>query len=667
MSGLKNLRRCHICQEYGNHWTPRCPKLICKKCDLNGHSRLICPTLFNNKLIEVANLGARKDKDVPKSMETQIEDLLNNFHEEFEEKPKVKQEIQPVKSGTPDIKEEAIENIDDDIVMYAESMQELEVVYEKLKKPRKIPHSTLSFDSEPPSKKPKTIENIDNLDDISDGDFTSYKSDGEITSDSETDLSSESPSDSNSDSDSDSDSSSDSDKSNEGAIKIEKENPAHREYREKSSLKNTFSKTLKDVAEKSIDKKSRSRSSRDVKEENHNKQMTKIPGKDLISLVKSWRILDSFDIASKKLLDVIDSTTNKNPRSLRYYTNPLDEIVLRYRRIKRLLERKTFDNLKDFGELVRKFTLSAKKLAEKVLEICELEMKTMEEWRAAAGLQSAEKYRRIKYLIKTRHYMFELQSNINQRKKGEPTKKSDASKVVDVIEATPSPNLNIGLVEEAENVTEIDSESVNQGTILDIPLPSTSRAQTNEEKAINELEPSVLHVETNAKDLSMLKNNAILFATKMQYFDTNQPQSNLCATSCDICQLSINSMDARLKTTVEYFKSLIRSLSSINNGDLTCNLHGPQKELLKSLKRSLHKTQNDFDFVSKHLHWKSKRNLEELERQNYLLDDAEECDAHNKAIKAIKLKKEKMEAEHFFFQALLYHQPFHLGLYKKLL
>ena len=47
MGGLTNLRRCHICQEYGDHWTPRCPKLICAECDEKGHSKLVCPYLLD--------------------------------------------------------------------------------------------------------------------------------------------------------------------------------------------------------------------------------------------------------------------------------------------------------------------------------------------------------------------------------------------------------------------------------------------------------------------------------------------------------------------------------------------------------------------------------------------------------------------------------------------
>ena len=70
MGGLANLRRCHICQEYGDHWTPSYPELICKKCDLKGRSRLICTTLLKSESFE------DKDHNAPKSTDFQIEDLV---------------------------------------------------------------------------------------------------------------------------------------------------------------------------------------------------------------------------------------------------------------------------------------------------------------------------------------------------------------------------------------------------------------------------------------------------------------------------------------------------------------------------------------------------------------------------------------------------------------
>jgi len=45
MSEIECQKLCHICQDYVDHFTPNCPKLICAECDEKGHSKRNCPYL----------------------------------------------------------------------------------------------------------------------------------------------------------------------------------------------------------------------------------------------------------------------------------------------------------------------------------------------------------------------------------------------------------------------------------------------------------------------------------------------------------------------------------------------------------------------------------------------------------------------------------------------
>ena len=46
---MTSLNKCHICQKYGDHSTPKCPKLVCAKCRQNGHAKIDCPDLKTTK------------------------------------------------------------------------------------------------------------------------------------------------------------------------------------------------------------------------------------------------------------------------------------------------------------------------------------------------------------------------------------------------------------------------------------------------------------------------------------------------------------------------------------------------------------------------------------------------------------------------------------------
>ena len=36
------IRKCHICQNYGDHWTANCPRLVCAFCEEKGHAVKDC-------------------------------------------------------------------------------------------------------------------------------------------------------------------------------------------------------------------------------------------------------------------------------------------------------------------------------------------------------------------------------------------------------------------------------------------------------------------------------------------------------------------------------------------------------------------------------------------------------------------------------------------------
>ena len=97
------------------------------------------------------------------------------------------------------------------------------------------------------------------------------------------------------------------------------------------------------------------------------------------------------------------------------------------------------------------------------------------------------------------------------------------------------------------------NKSVKPTESRDPPEKQTNLpSEVHYSKAISQVNvSSVAHLEDTAKDPSMLKikENAILFA-KVRYFDTNQPKPNLCPTACDICHLSVTSMEAKLRSII---------------------------------------------------------------------------------------------------------------------
>ena len=71
MSQVESQKLCHICQDYVDHFTPNCPKLICAECDEKGHSKRNCPYLVEpevskeNEAINLTNENGQASKNCP--------------------------------------------------------------------------------------------------------------------------------------------------------------------------------------------------------------------------------------------------------------------------------------------------------------------------------------------------------------------------------------------------------------------------------------------------------------------------------------------------------------------------------------------------------------------------------------------------------------------------
>jgi len=46
MSSQTSRKRCHLCQSEGDHFTPKCPKIVCANCSITGHAKKDCPNLL---------------------------------------------------------------------------------------------------------------------------------------------------------------------------------------------------------------------------------------------------------------------------------------------------------------------------------------------------------------------------------------------------------------------------------------------------------------------------------------------------------------------------------------------------------------------------------------------------------------------------------------------
>ena len=49
MSTQTSRKRCHLCQSDGDHFTSKCPKIVCANCNLTGHAKKDCPNLLQSR------------------------------------------------------------------------------------------------------------------------------------------------------------------------------------------------------------------------------------------------------------------------------------------------------------------------------------------------------------------------------------------------------------------------------------------------------------------------------------------------------------------------------------------------------------------------------------------------------------------------------------------
>ena len=49
MNTQTSRKRCHLCQNEGDHFTSKCPKIVCANCNLTGHAKRDCPNLIQSR------------------------------------------------------------------------------------------------------------------------------------------------------------------------------------------------------------------------------------------------------------------------------------------------------------------------------------------------------------------------------------------------------------------------------------------------------------------------------------------------------------------------------------------------------------------------------------------------------------------------------------------
>ena len=76
----QETKLCQMCQNYGDHITAKCPKLICAECDERGHAKKHCPYLAETESKNSNDEKRRKDLQL-------VDDRKWNF--DFRPKPKL--------------------------------------------------------------------------------------------------------------------------------------------------------------------------------------------------------------------------------------------------------------------------------------------------------------------------------------------------------------------------------------------------------------------------------------------------------------------------------------------------------------------------------------------------------------------------------------------------
>ena len=112
MASTSKQKKCDLCQNFGDHWTQKCPYLICAECKESGHSKRECP--YRTRIINI------KAKETPSTAESfphvdqdPIEEILSfRFEDEVDEKP-IKLEFDPIRNELKDekIQKSVTENV----------------------------------------------------------------------------------------------------------------------------------------------------------------------------------------------------------------------------------------------------------------------------------------------------------------------------------------------------------------------------------------------------------------------------------------------------------------------------------------------------------------------------------------------------------------------------
>ena len=110
MASTSKQKKCDLCQNFGDHWTQKCPYLICAECQESGHSKRECP--YRTRIQHI------KAKETPSTSESHVdqdplEEILSfRFEDEVDEKP-IKLEFDPIRNELKDekIQKSVTENV----------------------------------------------------------------------------------------------------------------------------------------------------------------------------------------------------------------------------------------------------------------------------------------------------------------------------------------------------------------------------------------------------------------------------------------------------------------------------------------------------------------------------------------------------------------------------
>ena len=59
MNTQKSRKRCQLCQSEDDHFTSKCPKIVCANCNLTGHAKKDCPNLLQPPKLKINDFNQR--------------------------------------------------------------------------------------------------------------------------------------------------------------------------------------------------------------------------------------------------------------------------------------------------------------------------------------------------------------------------------------------------------------------------------------------------------------------------------------------------------------------------------------------------------------------------------------------------------------------------------